>query len=143
MVKLGVPPDTLGSLFAVLVTKDGGVAGDAATDCTFTYTVKDLLGAELATALSPLRPRFAHTEYVEPGADSPGIAWYDADGDLQLLEAVEEVPKTDLVAVLTSIRYDTTAHEFQYKKTNVRVIETEDEDAAWTAITDLTECDDT
>ncbi|HUU90110.1 MAG TPA: hypothetical protein VM238_02750 [Phycisphaerae bacterium] len=143
VVKLGVPPDSLGSLFAVLVTKDGGVAGDAATDCTFTYTVKDLLGAELATALSPLRPRFAHTEYVEPGADSPGTAWYDAQGDLQLLEAVEEVPKTDLVAVLTSLRYDTTAHEFQYKKTSVRVIETEDEDAAWTAITDLTECDDT
>jgi len=143
VVKLGVPSDPFGSLFAVLVTKDGGVAGDAATDCTFTYTVKDLLGAELATALSPLRPRFAHTEYVEPGADSPGVAWYDAQGDLHLLEAVEEVPKTDLVAVLTSIRYDTTAHEFQYKKTNVRVIETEDEDAAWTAITDLTECDDT
>jgi len=143
VVKLGVPPDSLGDLFAVLVTKDGGVAGDAATDCTFTYTVKDLFGAELATALSPLRPRFANTEYVEPSADSPGIAWYDPQGDLRLLEAVEEVPKTDLVAVLTSIRYDTTAHEFQYKKTNVRVMETEDEDAAWTAITDLTECDDT
>ena len=47
------------------------------------------------------------------------------------------------VGVITNIQYDTTAHEFQYKKTKIRVLSVGESDAAWTSITALTECDDT
>ena len=140
LVRLG---QAASGLFAVKVAKDGGSAGGPAEDCSFTYTVKDLAGVTLAEEQTPQRPRFPHTEYNPPADDSPGVAYYDENGDLQLLEAVEEVPKTDEVAVVTSVRYDTAGHKFQLKKTTVRVLEKADEDAAWTDIVALTECDDT
>lgn len=34
-----------------------------------------------------------------------------------------------MVAIATSIRYDTASHKFQLKKTTVRIIEKADEDA--------------
>ena len=48
-----------------------------------------------------------------------------------------------MVAIATSIRYDTASHKFQLKKTTVRIIEKADEDANWTDIVALTEYDDT
>lgn len=130
-------------LFPVLITKDGGVAGSASADCSFTYTVKDLAGVELASGLSPECGRLTKTEYAEPSADSPAVAYRDAAGDLHLYHVAGEVPVTKTVAVVTSFRYDTTTHAFQLKKTAVRVLEKADEDAEWTDIVALTECNDT
>jgi len=79
--------------FMVLLTKDGGSAGSDAATCSFTYTVKSLQEHELATGKTPKRPRLTNVEYEQPSADSPGLAYYDADGNLQLYEAVEEFPK--------------------------------------------------
>ena len=88
------------------------------------------------------RPRFANVEYNEPAEDSPGLAYFDADGTLCLYEAAEEVAKTDTAAVVTSIDYDTTGRKFRLKKTVVTVLEKADEDAAWTDWLTLTdECD--
>jgi len=95
VVRLGLPSDPLGGVFAAKVTKDGGSAGSKDADCTFTYTVKDLAGNELGTTLTPKRPRFTHVEYAQPSADSPGLAYYDDQGALQLYDAVEEIPETD------------------------------------------------
>ena len=134
-----VPP----VMFPVLVTKHGGQAGDADTDCSFTYTVNDLAGFELDTGLSPKCGRLPKTEYAEPGADSPAVAYRDAAGDLYLYHVAGEVPVTKVAEVVTSFRYDTTSHKFQLKKTAVRVLEKADEDAAWTDVVALTECDDT
>jgi len=131
------------AIFPVLVTKDGGVAGDADTDCSFTYTVKDLAGVELGTALSPQSGRLPKTEYTEPGADSPAVAYFDTSGDMQLYHVAGEIPVTDEVEVITSFRYDTSSHKFQLKKTAVRVLEKADEDAVWADVVALTECDDT
>jgi len=131
------------ALFPVLVTKDGGEAGDADTDCSLTYTVNDLAGFELETGLSPECGRLPKTEYVEPGADSAAVAYRDATGGLHLYHVAGEVPVTKMAEVVTNFRYDTTSHKFQLKKTAVRVLEKADEDAAWTDVVALTECDDT
>jgi len=134
-----VPP----VMFPVLVTKDGGEAGDADTDCSFTYTVNDLASFELDTALTPECSRLPKTEYAEPGADSPAVAYRNASGSLHLYHVAGEVPVTDVAEVVTSFRYDAATHAFQLKKTAVRVLEKADEDAAWTDVVALTECDDT
>jgi len=130
-------------MFPVLVTKDGGEAGDADTNCSFTYTVNDLAGFELETSLSPEYGRVPKTEYTEPGADSPAVAYRDASGSLHLYHVAGEVPVTKVAEVVTNFRYDTTSHKFQLKKTAVRVLEKADEDTAWTDVVALTECDDT
>ena len=80
------------SLRAVLVTKDGGSAGSSSTNCTFTYTVKDLSGLALGSGLTPKRPRYANTEYYQPATDSYGLAFI-ANNTLNLYEAIEERPK--------------------------------------------------
>ncbi|MBN2581475.1 MAG: hypothetical protein JXL80_00295 [Planctomycetes bacterium] len=134
-----VPP----ALFPVTVTKDGGEAGDAGTDCSFTYTVKDLAGFELETALSPECGRLPKTEYAEVSAESAAVAYRDASGGLHLYHVAGEVPVTKLAEVVTSFRYDTTTHAFQLKKTSVPVLEKADEDTEWTDVVALTECDDT
>jgi hypothetical protein len=98
VVALGAPAEPTGGIFAVKVSKDGGSAGSKDADCTFTYTVKDLLSYQIGTTMTPKRPRFTKVEYEEPGADSPGLAYYDQEGAIQLYEAVEERPKTDKCA---------------------------------------------
>ena len=140
IVRLSAAP---AAMFPVLVTKDGGEAGDADTNCSFTYTVQDIAGVELGTTVSPQCRRLPKTEYTEPAADSPAVAYFDASGDLQLYHVAGEIPVTDEVEVITSFRYDTVSHKFQLKKTAVRVLEKADEDAAWTDVVALTECDDT
>jgi len=141
LVRIGRAP-LADRVFAVLVTEEGGAAGGPSTDCAFTYTVNTLQGEQLTTGLMPKRPRFSTTEYNQPTANSPGLAYLDANGDLQLYEAAQETPKTDTVAVVTSIDYDTTAHAFRLKKTPVRVLEKAAEDASWTPwLTLADECD--
>lgn len=88
IVRLGAGGDP-GMQFAVKVTEDGGVAGSVSTNCTWTYTVKDLRGRTLATAKSPLKLRNPDTPYMSTPADSIGTAYYDEAGVLQLLDANE------------------------------------------------------
>lgn len=129
----------LNGLFAVGVTKDGGDAGSPSATCSFTYTLK--VGAlTLVTTKTPARPRFTNTEYNQPATNSLGLAYIDGAGALQLYEAVEEVPKTDLVQLQTQYRVDGANKKFQVKYRNVRVLEAEDEDAAWTDVHTGTVC---
>ena len=52
----------------VTVAKDGGVAGDDETTCTWTYTVKTLGGITMETGISPQQARYSDTTYLEAGA---------------------------------------------------------------------------
>jgi hypothetical protein len=45
---------TVGNLFPVNVTQTGGSAGNATTQCSYTYTVTDLNAVELGTVMSPV-----------------------------------------------------------------------------------------
>ncbi len=97
--------------FAVLVTQDGGVAGSKTAECTYTYTVKALDDAttlrknnagDLATGMTPERPRYHYVEYWYAGETRTapatatsryGEACYDSNGDLHLLVAYGEIDK--------------------------------------------------
>jgi len=91
--------------FVVLVTKDGGVAGDASTECSYTYTVKKLNDStELGTEVTPEAPRLHYVAYWYAGETRTGatgdttsrygLACY-ASGSLVLLYAFGEIPKED------------------------------------------------
>ena len=82
------PVPAAADLFRVTVATDGGSAGDATTQCSFTYTVTSLGGVELATAKTPTKARPALGVMVV--GDDIGWAYYDADG-LQLWDANEVV----------------------------------------------------
>ena len=84
------------TLFRVTVTMDAGSghAGDENTNCTYTYTVTSLAGDELGTAKTPEKPRYEKCTYKQPGAASPGLAYWDSDNVLHLYEALEEIPDT-------------------------------------------------
>lgn len=84
-----------GMMEAVLCTVDGGSAGSDTTTCDFTYTITTLGGTELATTLTPKRPRYANVTYNTPTTDSIGQAYKDSAGDWQLYEAIEEYPTLD------------------------------------------------
>lgn len=79
-----------GALFTVMVEEDGGSAGSATTQCSFTYTVTDLDGNELGTEMTPKkkRPDFGEME----AGDTYGTGFYE-DGVFKLYDAneVEEV----------------------------------------------------
>jgi len=68
-----------------------------------------------------------------------GNMYKDSESDVNPWMAVGATE----IGVITHFQYDTTAHEFQYKKTKIRVMSVGDSDAAWTSVTGLTECDDT
>jgi len=51
------------------------------------------------------------------------------------------LPAIVSIDVITSIRYDSVSHKFQYKKTTIYVLG-KDAEGAWTDIVALTECDD-
>lgn len=74
----------------VTVAKDGGVAGSASTNCTWTYTIKDLGGTELDTGLTPHRPRHANAIYTQAPDDSYGLA-ANIGGAWVLLVAWQEI----------------------------------------------------
>ena len=66
--------------FRVWCVNDGGVAGDAANNCTFEYTIylwsdRTAKNQALLTGVSPQRPRFPLTRYLT--TDSVGLAYYD------------------------------------------------------------------
>lgn len=79
----------------VTVEKDGGVAGSASTNCTWTYTIKDLAGTELDTLLSPHRPRYANTIYTQAPDDSYGLA-ANIGGAWVLMVAWQETEQTSV-----------------------------------------------
>lgn len=90
-----------GEVFTVLVVNDGGQAGGESSNCTFTYTVKDLDGNTMkknadgddATGISPEYARLANIEYEPAGENSYGLACRDG-GQLKLLACLAERPKT-------------------------------------------------
>jgi len=103
------PGESPGSdVFLCRVVKDGGVAGDAAADCTWTYEVTDLAGNTLkkddagndAAAMTPVAPRQRFCEYWYAGEDRApatsayALAAYDG-ADLVLLTCFSEIPKED------------------------------------------------
>jgi hypothetical protein len=122
----------------VTVTKDGGVAGSPSANCTWTYTVKDQAGNTLATAKTPKVPRVANCQYNQPADNSPGLAYYDAAGTLQLYHAAEEIPTTDLVTFVTDVQIDGSLH-YQKKTRQVRVLEA-DAESGWTTWATGTAC---
>lgn len=73
--------------FPVGLTEDGGGAGDKATECDFTYTVDDLDGNELGTAVDPEHARPSLGKMV---AATKGTAYYTADATLTLLWTDEQ-----------------------------------------------------
>jgi len=84
--------------FAVQVEKDGGVAGDAdtSTDCSYTYTVNDMDGNELATGITPQVARYGSAEYAyagEGGSSTYGVATWN-DSTLLLLSLPGEYLKS-------------------------------------------------
>jgi hypothetical protein len=92
---------SLDATFAVILTKDGGVAGGPAAECTYTYTVKNLAETvTLGTGLTPQRARAHFTEYWYAGATATqgltsryGLACRAANDDLVLLVAYGEIEK--------------------------------------------------
>ena len=138
VVRLGVgcPP----ALFPVAVTVSGGSAGSPTEDCSLTYTVKDLNGTVLGTDLTPQVERLTNVEYLQPPEDSPAVAYLDSGGNVQLYHVAGEIPKTDRVQVQTQYRIDGPTNKFQVKHRYVRVLEAEDEDAAWSDVHTGTEC---
>ena len=83
-------------IFRVKVTKDGGSAGDEDNNCSWTYTVTSLEGDELATGVTPEKDRYAKCAYAEPGANSPGLAYWDTTDTLKLYEALDEIQDTNV-----------------------------------------------
>ena len=77
----------------VKVVKDGGVAGSASTNCTWTYTISTLSDVELETGLTPHRSRYANTIYTQAPDDSYGQA-VKIDGNWVLLVAWQEIEQT-------------------------------------------------
>ena len=138
IVRIGV--SLPGALFPALVTVDGGSAGGPAADCSFTYTVKDLEGNQLGVELTPQVPRLTNVGYLQPGENSPGLAYLDAAGAVKLYHVAGEVPKTDRVRLQTQYRIDGANNKFQVKYRYVRVLEAEAEDAAWSDVHTGTEC---
>ena len=73
----------------VKVSNDGGAAGDASTDCTFTYSLYTLDGTtELATSVTPEVARLSATTYLAAatgGRSGYALAACDEDGNWLLL----------------------------------------------------------
>jgi hypothetical protein len=91
-----------GVVLIVVVAKDGGVAGDETTDCSWTYTVKDMAGTTMpknaagdaAEDIEPVKPRLTHVQYTYAGDGTTtyALACYDGSGNLVLLDCLGEVP---------------------------------------------------
>ena len=102
-----------GGSFAVMVTKDGGVAGDDDQECTYTYTVKELddstvlrknTAGDAATGMTPQTPRLHYCSYYHAGESRAAPSGYTsryalacraANGDLKLLICCGEIAKED------------------------------------------------
>jgi len=96
------PPVALPSVFPVLVTVDGGVAGGGdptPVNCTFTYKLFSILGVALKNAAGadivgqiPAKSRIPLIEYVRPANLSLGLAYRDQEGAVKLYDVAMEVP---------------------------------------------------
>ncbi|MBI5723181.1 MAG: hypothetical protein HZA50_04425 [Planctomycetes bacterium] len=90
-----------GEVFAVLVENDGGQTGGESSNCSFTYTVKDLdgnvmkknAGGDDATGMTPEYARLSNIEYEPAGENSYAMACRDG-GQLKLLACLQERPKS-------------------------------------------------
>lgn len=87
IVNIGVLPP---ALFPVQIDQTGGSAGDTTTQCSFTYTVRDLQGYQLGTGMTPLkrRPTIGKMSAVDPSYGW-GVGFYDTDGTFKLWDANE------------------------------------------------------
>lgn len=87
IVNIGVLPP---ALFPVQVDQTGGSAGNATTQCSFTYTVRDLSGYQIGTGMTPLkrRPAVGAMSAVDPSFGW-GTGFYDTDGTFKLWDANE------------------------------------------------------
>lgn len=77
----------------VTVEKDGGVGGGTGVNCSWTYTVINDGGVEIAIGVTPQRARIAAVTYLEGaagGRSSYGFARY-VGGSLVLLDVFGEV----------------------------------------------------
>ena len=83
--------------FMVLVTKDGGSAGSAIADCSFTYTCTTLNGdATLGTSKTPTKNcRAPLTKYAPPPDGSVGAGYFDEEGVFQLWDPGEVLDLKD------------------------------------------------
>ena len=121
-----IPHTVPANVFPVIVTKDAGVSGGAAAECTWTYTVKALddsatlkknAAGDSATGMTPQVPRLHYVAYWYAGETrtdvSPNVATSrlalacrlntankpvsgDLGGDLRLLICFGEMPKSDV-----------------------------------------------
>lgn len=83
-------------VFCVRVTKDGGSAGNAGVDCSFTYTCTAFAGGFVyGTGKTPERRRWPKVAYVFASPGSIGLATRDVDGTFILLDALGEHPDTE------------------------------------------------
>ena len=121
-------------LFPVKVTKTGGVAGSTTTDCTWSYTVDDVTGTELDTAVTASFDRIPKVEYKVVTADSFGIACYDTDDSLKLLHVCEEVPVSVTIAeVVTDLSVSGNNLQYKYRKCTVLTADDESASGTWHA----------
>lgn len=112
-----VPPDAphmMNMCRLALVTKDGGSGGGGSSECTWTYTVKELDDSTIlvknsagdpATSMTPETPRFHYTEYwyagetrTAPAGATSRYAFvaYGVNGVLHLLVCFGEIPKDEV-----------------------------------------------
>jgi hypothetical protein len=85
VVRFGDKSADIGGLFRVDLTQTGGSNGTKTTAASYTYTVTDLAGVQLATGASPEKPRENGTKT----AATKGYGYYDAAGTFVLAEAWE------------------------------------------------------
>ncbi len=135
---VGDGPGSSYELFPVTLAMTSGATGGPGVDCAYVYTVTDLDSTEVGTGVSPEAPRITEVEYV---AATTGLAYYN--GTTLVLAYTDEAPLSNEQAMISKVQYDVSTHKFQYKKRILRVLEVNDEDAEWSDIVTLTECDDT
>lgn len=84
---IGPPIKGIG-FFPVLVSEDGGSAGNKTTKCSWTYTVESLSGEVLGDTMTPLRRRPAKGAISKPDDDTVAIGCY-VNGTFELYDANE------------------------------------------------------
>ena len=84
------PISRVGLMEMVNVTEDGGSAGDQSTQCSFTYTVTDIYGNQLATGATPNKQRPSIGKMVS-GDGLVGSGYFTGAGAFVLHDA-NEVP---------------------------------------------------
>jgi hypothetical protein len=131
--------EEIARFYPVVVIKTGGSDGDATTRASWTYTIKDLDGTELATAVAvvktrPLGPMLYGDEIASPAY---GQAFITAAGAWKLWDAGEAIKLTAL-SPLTDWRLDATTGEIQ-KKTRATLVSVTAAESGWTKIDDTTE----